>query len=140
MHFRLAAGLLLLAGCDPATTVRFRAGSEFQIATASLDLPMELREDREGRAYVASVPCGPMGRCPSSADLTIECRGDVCDPAPKTLTANAGVIDLEAVDSELRDIVSSIESIHIDAAEYQIQMNTLTVDIGEVEIFWGPEG
>lgn len=139
MFLRLLVAAVWLAGCDPTTTLSFRVGSSFQMSTASLDLPMELRDDSGGSPTVRSIPC--MGTCPSSPDVTIECRAGVCDPAPKTVSAPAGdVVDLEAVDEEFADIASSIETIHIDDAQYMIEMNTLTVPIGAVEVFWGPEG
>ena len=50
------------------------------------------------------------------------------------------VVDLEMIDTEFRDIVSSLDSITVDDAQYDIESNTLTVDIGAVDVFWGPEG
>src|SRR5688572_15747150 len=114
---------LVCTGCDPTTTLRFRVGSSFQVSTASLELPAELRDDTGGSPTVRSVPCGPMGMCPTSAEVSIECRSGVCDPAPKTVSAPAGdVVDLEAVDEEFADIASTIESIHIEDAQYMIEM------------------
>ena len=102
MLLRFVAGLLLLAGCDNTTTIRFRVGSSFTFSTASLDLPDELRDGTR----VRTVPCGPSGMCPTSSEVTIECNGSrECDPAPETVSAPAGdVVDLEMVDAEFDDM------------------------------------
>lgn len=135
------AGLvvLALAGCDGTISVTFRTGpQELEVSTASFMLPIELRDD-EG--LIDSVPCGPMGMCPPTDTVTITCEADLCDPAPKTLSAPVGgVLDVDVLLAETAEIgITSVEVYEFGPVDYEISLNTLTVPLDEVEIFWGPE-
>jgi len=140
LRFGLLAVLGLLAlGCDGTISVLFSTGpQEFEVSTDALALPMELR-DMSGT--IASVPCGPMGMCPPSDEVTLDCNAGVCDPAPRTVSVPVGgVIDTSALLAETGDIgLNVIESFSIEVVTYDISLNTLTVPINEIEVFWGPE-
>ena len=130
---------LLALGCDGTISVVFATGpQEFEVSTASLSLPTELR-DTSGT--IASIPCGPMGMCPPSDEVTLDCNSGVCDPAPRTVSAPVGgVIDTSALLAETGDVgLNVVESYSIEVVSYEISLNTLTVPIEEIEVFWGPE-
>lgn len=131
--------LSLLTGCDGTVSVTFFTGPrELSVSSSSFALPAEL-DDGSGR--IASVPCGPMGMCPPSDEVTLTCEAGVCDPAPVTLSGTAGdVIDIEVLLAESREIgVRSIESYTIEEVAYEVRLNTLSLDLGPVDIYWGPE-
>jgi len=138
---RLTAALALalaLASCDGTISVTFSTGpQEFEVSTAALPLPTELRDGSQ----IASLPCGPSGMCPPSAEVTLECAAGVCDPAPRTVSAPVGsVIDVDALLAETRDVgLSAVDSYVFESVTYDIQLNTLTVPIDEIEVYWGPE-
>ena len=130
---------LLALGCDGTISVVFSTGpQEFEVSTTSLALPTELRD---ASGTIASVPCGPMGMCPPSDEVTLECNAGVCDPAPRTVSAPVGgVIDTSALLAETGDVgLNVVDSYSIEVVSYEISLNTLTVPINEIEIFWGPE-
>ncbi len=130
---------LLALGCDGTISVVFSTGpQEFEVSTASLALPTELRD---ASGTIASVPCGPMGMCPPSDEVTLDCNAGVCDPAPRTVSAPVGgVIDTSALLAETGDVgLNVVDSYSIEVVSYEISLNTLTVPINEIEVFWGPE-
>jgi len=140
----MALGLCAL-GCDGTTSISFVTSTQrFELSTMSVGLPTELRDDTSTPATVRSVDCAATGVCPpteGSVGVALACEGGVCDPAPKTVDAPVGdVVDFEAMSMDLRDILSTIDSIEITSAEYQIELNTLTIDLMEIEVYWGPEG
>lgn len=131
--------LLVAAGCDGTVSVTFATGPQpFEVSTASFELPPELEDTSTGT--IAMVSCGPMGTCPPSETVTLTCEAGLCDPAPKTLSAPVGgVIDVDALLSETRDILRVVDSYSVEEVTYDIQLNTMTVPIGEIEVYWGPE-
>lgn len=134
----LVASSLLVASCDGTISVTFATGpQEFEVSTTAFALPTELRDG----STIASVPCGPTGMCPPSAEVTLECVADVCDPAPRTLSAPVGsVLDVDVLLAETRDVgLRTVDSYAIERVTYDIQLNTMTVPLGEVIVFWGPE-
>lgn len=134
-----AALSLVLASCDGTVSVTFSTGPQvFEVSTASLGLPNELHDTATGT--IASVPCGPMGLCPPTIEVTLECVADVCDPAPKTLSAPVGsVIDVDSLLSETREVgLRTVDAYTVEAVTYDIELNTLTMPIGEIEVYWGP--
>lgn len=136
----LAALFLLLAACDGTISVTFSTGpQEFEVSTLSLGLPTELRDDATGT--IASVPCGPTGMCPPASEVTLECVADICDPAPKTLSAPVGsVIDVDSLLAETREVgLRAVDSYVFEEVTYDIQLNTLTMPINEIDVYWGPE-
>lgn len=137
--FVLSAALLALGtSCDGTISVVFSTGpQDFQVDTSELDLPTAFRDD-DGN--IRSVPCGPMGMCPPSDTVTLTCERDVCDPAPKTVSAPVGtVIDVDMLLSETREVISSVDSYTFEQIRYEVSLNTLTFPVNDVEIFWGPE-
>jgi hypothetical protein len=135
----LMLSLVVLSGCDGTISVTFFTGrQELEVSSADLSLPAALEDG--GR--IASVACGPSGMCaqPSGA-IVITCEANVCDPAPTTLSPQVGqVIDVESLLAETRDIgVRRIESYTIEEVSYDVSLNTLGLDVGPVDVYWGPE-
>lgn len=131
--------LLALAACDGTISVTFVTGPQmFAVSTSQLSLPAELND---GSGHIASVPCGPMGMCPPSDSVTLTCQSNACDPAPTTISGPVGdVIDVQTLLADSREVgVRRIESYSVDEVEYEVTLNTLTFDVGAVEIYWGPE-
>ena len=134
----LALSCLLVGSCDGTISVTFATGpQEFEVSTMAFTLPAELRDG----STIASLPCGPMGMCPPSADVTLECVADVCDPAPRTVSAPVGsVIDVDVLLAETREVgLRVVDSYVFERVTYDIQLNTMTVPIDEVTVYWGPE-
>lgn len=143
MRFASFATLaLLLLACDDTVVVQLESGRQtFDVSADSLGLTAALRDDSSGEARIASVACGPMGMCPTSGSIAITCQGGACDPEPYTIAIPVGgVLDFEVLASEARSLVRQVEAIEIQNARYTIDENTLSVDLPEIEIFWGPEG
>src|SRR6188768_3004368 len=135
----LVASVALLAACDGTVSVTFVTGpQECDVSTDSFALPTELREDD---GTIRSVPSGPAGMCPPSDEVVLSCENGFCDPAPHTLAAPVGgVVDVEALLADTSEIgVTRIESYSFDAVNYEVSLNTLTFDVGPVDIYWGPE-
>ena len=92
----LTALLVLLASCDGTISVTFSTGpQEFEVGTASLALPTELRDDASGN--IASVPCGPMGMSAattvwSSPSTTTEVTPLACSATPSKTRLRALVV------------------------------------------------
>ncbi len=133
--------VLLLASCDGTISVTFSTGPQpFEVSTQSLglSLPAELES---ADARIASVPCGPMGMCPSSEEVTITCEADVCDPAEKTVSVPVGnVIDVDDLLAETRDVgLRIVDAYEIVSVVYDVQTNTFTLPVEDIVIFWGPE-
>jgi hypothetical protein len=131
--------LVLFAGCDGTVSVTFFTGPrELVVSSASFALPSEL-DDGSGR--IGSVPCGPMGMCPPSDEVTLTCEAGICDPAPVTLSGTVGdVIDIQVLLAESREVgIRSIESYTVEEVAYEVRLNTLSFDVGPVDIYWGPE-
>jgi len=131
--------LAVLCACEtPTATVNFQTGPLLFMARSSqLSLPDELRDgDR-----IRSLPCDSMGRCPTSDTVPIACEMGTCDPQPTTISFPVGdVVDFDELASELDDLFQEIDSVEITEITYEVRLNTLTVDVGEIELFWGPEG
>jgi hypothetical protein len=133
------SALALLAGCDGTISVTFVTGpQEVQIASTALALPVEL-DDGSGR--IATFACGPMGMCPPNDALPLSCEADACDPAPVTLSGPVGdVIDVSALLAEARGLgIRRVESYEVEEIAFDVPLNTLTLGVGPVELFWGPE-
>lgn len=142
---RLAAVLVLVAvatGCDDTVVVQLRSGpQELDVSSDSLALPDALRDESAGDARIASLACGPMGMCPTTATVPITCEADVCDPAARTITTPVGgVVDFDALASDARSLLRQIDAIEILEATTTAAENTLSIDVPDIELFWGPEG
>ncbi|HJL18816.1 MAG TPA: hypothetical protein RMH99_24350 [Sandaracinaceae bacterium LLY-WYZ-13_1] len=130
---------VLLASCDGTISVTFATGPQvFDVTASALELPTELMT-MDGT--IDGVECGPMGMCPPGDVVTLTCEEGVCDPAPRTLSAPVGmVVDVEDLLAETREVgLRVVDTYDVEAVEYTIQRNTLSVPIGEVEVYWGPE-
>jgi hypothetical protein len=147
----LAAFSFLSAGCNDTVTVTFSAGCtdcesspiEFEVSSSELDLPQEFRDDSGSEPRVREVSCGPGGTCPSPSDsrVSIQCEQGLCDPERTTIEVPVGdVLDFEQVNRELRELFTRVEEFEILEVRYRVAVNTLTVDLGETELFWGPPG
>ncbi|MCB9631219.1 MAG: hypothetical protein H6721_03605 [Sandaracinus sp.] len=132
--FWLLGALLTLAGCKTGATASFPVGVEVSVDASELSLPEALRDG----STIASVPCGPMGMCPTSAEAPITCEAGVCDPAPRTVSLLVGEVDIDEAAGDVGEIFDSIDTLKIDDVTYRIEANTLTVPTTELEIFWGP--
>jgi len=130
--------VVALTSCSDLGTVSYETQElEFSVMASSLDVPDALRMD--GR--IAEVPCRPGGMCPSTETLTVTCERSLCDPAPRTVTAPVGdVIDFDELTGDLSVAFRAVDAIVLKKLSYTVQLNTLSVDLEEVEIFWGPEG
>lgn len=142
---RLAAVLVFLAsapGCDDTVIVQLRSGpQELDVSSDSLALPAALLDEGSGEARIASVACGPMGMCPTASSVPITCEAGVCDPAPRTIAIPVGgVIDFDVLASDARSLLRQVEAIEILEASTAVAENTLSIDVPDIEIFWGPEG
>jgi len=133
----LAVGAL---GCDGTISVRFSTGpQEFEVSTSEVALPTELRDESTGT--IQSVMCGPMGMCPPSDLVTLDCTGGVCDPAPRTISVPVGgVVDVDELLADTREVgLRVVDSYDFEQVAYDITLNTLTVPVSEIEVYWGPE-
>ncbi len=130
--------LLLLSSCSDIGTVTYETQDvELSVSSGSLEVPMALADG--GR--IASLPCPTGGMCPSTAGITVTCERSVCNPAPRTITAPVGdVIDFDALLGDLSAAFVVVDAIEVSELSYTVQLNTLTIDLSEIEIFWGPEG
>lgn len=136
----LGASLLLAlaTGCDGTISVTFATGpQEFEVSVDTLMLPVELQDGSQ----IASVPCGPMGMCPPSDVVTLSCTADLCDPAPKTLTAPVGgVIDFGALLAEAPEVgLRRVDTYEFVSVSYDVRVNTLTNPTSPIDVYWGPE-
>jgi hypothetical protein len=129
--------LAALTSCSDAGSVSVDTGElMFSVSATSLRLPTELRDgDR-----VASLPC-TAGTCPALDGVTFTCAADVCDPAARTISVPVGeVLDFDALAADFSTLFTVVDAIEVDAIQYVVQLNTLTVSLGELEVHWGPEG
>ncbi len=133
---------LLLAACDDTVVVQLQTGPQrFELDTTSLALPTALRDESSGVARIASVSCGPMGMCPTADEVPITCEAGICDPSPRTVSAPLGeVVDIDVLAAEARSLLNRVDTIEVLEARYEIAASTISVDLPEIEIFWGPEG
>ncbi|MDQ3037476.1 MAG: hypothetical protein M3Y87_34090 [Myxococcota bacterium] len=137
----LAASVLLVA-CDDTVVVQLQTGRQpFELGTSSLALPTALRDDSGAAPRIAVVSCGPMGMCPSADAVPITCEAGLCDPAPRTISTPIDqVVDFDVLAADARSLLRRVETIEVLEARYEIVSNTITIDVPEIEIFWGPEG
>ena len=137
----IALGLIALGcGCDQTTSATFTVGLEADLSTADFPVPEELREDGPSGPVVRAVLCSG-GACPSAPSAPVTCVSEVCDPEPLTVSAPVGdVIDLDAYAGDLSEVVGEIDSLEILEITYQVQGNTLSIPVEDVEVFWGPAG
>lgn len=136
----LLAALVAAFGCEQTTTATFSVGIEAGLTTADFPVPEELREDTASGPVVRSVPCDAVA-CPSTPEAPVTCVAGTCDPEPLTISAPVGdPVDLDELAGDLDDVIGEIDSIEILEIRYQVQRNTLTIPVEDVEVFWGPAG
>lgn len=126
-------------GCDGTIDITIETPPNaltFEFRDTDIQLPEELRSG----ADVASVPCSETLVCPPPlGDQTFSCVDAVCDPDPIEVVLPVGdVIDFEQLNSQLRDVVGSIEAIHVDFVRYNVTQNDLNMTLDPVELAWGP--
>lgn len=139
----LASWMVLLlvgaavSGCNNSVVVQLMSGPQTaELSASAIEVPAELRDG----ATLASLPC-PTGMCPASEILPLACVGGVCDPEPRTLSAPVGdVIDFDVLLREASTLLRFVDTIEIVRVTYAASPNSLTVNVPEIEIFWGPEG
>lgn len=132
-------GVVGLGGCSNNVSVELTSGPEtFELTAGSVTVPSALVDPATGR--LMTIPC-PTGVCPSTAELPLVCRAEVCDPEPLVVSAPVGdVIDFDALLREGSVVLRVVESLEVTRVSYSVTPNTLTVTVPETEIFWGPEG
>ena len=136
----VVVGALAVVGCEQTTTATFSVGIEASLSTADFPVVDALREDTSSGPVVREVPCDAMA-CPTTAEAPVTCVSGVCDPEPMTVSEPVGdPIDLDELAGDLDDVIGRIDSLEILEIQFQIQRNTLTIPVEEVEIFWGPAG
>lgn len=130
-----------VSACDDSVVIVVQSGARpVGLDLGDTPVPDELRDDDSGQARFVTVPCGPSSICPSTAAFVVACEDSVCDPAPLTISAPVGeVVDIDALAADARGLLRHVDAIEILEASYEIQFNTLTTDVPEMEIFWGPE-
>lgn len=127
---------LALLACNGTGSATFPLGAELELSAEALALPEALRDG----ASVASLPCGPMGMCPTSAESPVSCVADVCEPAPQTVVVDLGVVDVDESARAFSSIFRSFESLEIEEMVARAERNTLNLDTEEIEVFWAPPG
>jgi hypothetical protein len=133
------AGLSLAfnVACNGTASATFPVGTSIEVDAADLGLPMELMDGM----LVATVPCGPMGMCPSSSEAPVTCEADVCNPAPQTLSIPVGdVVDIDELAGDIDTVFRSIDTVEILEINYRIERNTFSLDTEPIEVHWGPAG
>ena len=128
-----------MGGCSNSVSLDLTSGPQtFELTAGSLEVPPSLVDPGTGR--LMTLPC-PTGVCPTTAELPIVCRAEVCDPEPLTVSAPIGdVIDFDVLLREGSVVLRVVESLEVTRVSYSVTPNSLTVTIPETEIFWGPEG
>ena len=142
MIFRRACGFLALLaaiGCDQTTTATFNVGLEASLSTADFPVPDELREEGASGPRVREVACTDLP-CPTSAEAPVVCSSGLCDPEPLIVSALVGEADLDDLAGDLEAVVGEVDSLEILEVRFEVQRNTLTIPVEDVEILWGPFG
>lgn len=135
--------LLLLASCSDTATVNFRSPElVFTVNAADLGLPPELREDGVTGATIRSIDCNAaMPVCPRTSDVPVECIGSLCDPGAITIWVPVGdAVDFDSFRSALPQPFTRVEEIDIRSIDYAVKLNSLSVSVPPLEIWWAPEG
>jgi hypothetical protein len=129
--------LLLVTACNNSVVVELQTGAQtFELNAESLDIPAALRDGDT----VTAIDCSETGICPSSAEVTVDCAANVCNPAPITVAVQVGeVVDFGAILDEAGTLVRIVDEVEIARAEYAVSPNGLTVALPAVEILWAPE-
>lgn len=130
---------LLGLGCNGTISVTFSTGpQEFEVSTDSLALPTELAAED---GTVVALPCDMTGICPPAEVVTLSCEQGVCDPAPETLSVPVGgVIDVDLLLSDSSEIgLVRVDRYTVESVAYAIDLNTLTIPVGPIDVYWGPE-
>ena len=71
--------------------------------------------------------------------VTISCEAGNCDPAPKTISAPGGVVDVDALLADSREVgLRVVDAYEFVEVTYDVQLNSLTVPTEPIQVFWGP--
>ena len=136
----LLALFLLSSSCAGGASATFPVGVEVSLDASEIMLPPELREEDPSGDRVRSLPCGPGGMCPSSAEVPVTCEADRCDPAAQTISSVVGDADIDELAGDLGELFMTIDTIAIQSIEFNVERNTLTIPTEPIEVFWGPVG
>jgi len=136
----LVACLLALgSGCGDAVPIDANLGPfTYEVDLARISLP-------EGWRAGASLPglaCSPSMACPSLGPgaPAVRCTTNLCDPDPFTFDLSApNVIDLASAVPGLDALSGSVDRVQITSLRYAVGGPAVSVPIGPVELYWGPE-
>jgi len=135
-----------MSACDTTATVNFRTGELLvEVSASSLELPDALR-DPGPPATLRSIPCSAMRACPRLDPLTLRCSQNACDPEPVSVSLPLGypinfdLLETGSSGEVLNDILPHVDRIEIRSVTYSISEDSLNVELGELELYWGPEG
>jgi hypothetical protein len=142
MQHRFASVLaaLTLVACNNAIIVQLQTGAQtFDVAASSLDLPAALRDDSSGTARVSSVDCSSTGICPSTTEVPVDCNAGVCDPAAISVSVPVGdVVDFDELLNSASTLLRLVDAIEIESVTYDVNPNSLTMDLPATTVLWGP--
>lgn len=120
--------LLIAGGCSASIT--FNAALE--------DVNVNFRSGLPDDATIESVPCATQSICDAiSGEIDFTCTDGVCDPDPIVVAQTLAEVDFASLSS---GVLSALDSVQLKRVAYDFSQNTLPVDVGPVEIFWGPAG
>lgn len=123
----LWVSLLFVVGCSASVT--FNASVEDVNADFSTGLP--------AMSQIPNVPCASQAVCDAAEveGVTYTCTAGVCDPDPIVVELTIAEVDFEELSS---GVLSRLARVQLKRARYDFTQNTNTLDVGPIEIFWGP--
>ncbi len=128
-----------LGACSDEVPLEFSVGPVgFVVDASRISLPANLQTS--GR--VARIPCTTQAMCPPlGASLpTLRCAAGACDPAPYAFDLGVmDAVDLGTYSPQLSVVASNIQSITVTQMSWQAAAMGLTVPVGPVDLYWGPE-
>ena len=139
----LAIGLMVgLAGCGDAT-LTFAAGVSLDLSSSDLIPPNvaldALMSSGGGPDAIASVPC-VTSSCDflmAPPEFPLSCVATLCDPDPVTFSDKVADVDFHDL---AMDVASHVDEVELIALDYRILANSLTMGVGDMEVFWCPAG
>lgn len=128
-----------LAGCGDAVPLDTTVGPfAYEVDLARITLP----EPWRAGAILPGIACQSAAQCPSlgTSGPTVRCNNNLCDPDPFGFDlALPNAIDLNADVPGLDALGGAVESVTITAVRYAARGAAVSVPVGPVEIYWGPE-
>lgn len=88
---------------------------------------------------IPNVPCAGEAQCDALEieNLTYSCVANLCDPDPIVIEQVLSDVDFEELSA---GVLSALSSVELKRARYDFTQNTNPLDVGPVDIFWGPAG